>query len=669
MRRFDADLPPLLGALLVAGMPHFFRLPPWITAWCLLLWGYALAGARRSWIRPGRLLLSAVAVAGFGLTLLTFGGGLDSDAYVGLLSIMASLKPLEIRSFRDKIVTVFLAYFMVLANLFYSDTLIMTLYLFGSVLVTTTVLIHINHPRGAAKGKLRLAGLLMIQAIPLALILFFLFPRVQGGLWGLTRKTAGTSGFSDSMSPGSVSNLVENTAVAFRVQFDGPIPSPELRYWRGVVFVFFDGKGWRRMPGLRPQWTPMTGGKPVEYAITLEPHRDQWLFALEMPGSIPDRGVLLNDHTIASRRPVNERRGYRMLSYLEYNTGPLQQWERISLQVPARGNVQARALAEEWARESASPREVVSRALDYFRETGFVYTFQPPLLGSEPVDDFLFRTRKGYCEHFASAFAFLMRAADIPARVVGGYQGGELNPYGDYLIVRQSDAHAWTEVWFSDTGWTRVDPTLAVAPERARRGVQDVLSLEDRARLSFLPDLGPLTDLLRSARLGWDSVNAYWTLWVMGYTQQDQQNLLNRIGIRTDTWKWALWTILIAAGLIAFLTLAFAVGLKYRSLEKKDPARRIYDAFRKKLARRGIDATPSQGPLDFAETVIRRRPDLNDPVREITNLYVRLRYGTPGRKVHGQTGDEKAAYQTLKDLVRRFDPAKQPGLDLGAEDQ
>ncbi|MFP4346997.1 MAG: transglutaminase TgpA family protein [Thermodesulfobacteriota bacterium] len=659
MSRFDTQLPPLLGALLVAAGPHIFRLPPWIAGWCFLLWGYALAGAVRSWPRPGRPVLWILATTGFSMAILTFGGGFDSDAYVALLSVMASLKPLEIRSYRDKIITAFLAYFMVLANLFYSDTLLMTLYLFLSVLVTTAVLVHINHPGGAVKAKLRLAGILMMQAIPLALILFVLFPRIQGGLWGITRKTTGTSGFSDSMSPGSVSNMVENTAVAFRVRFEGPAPAPELRYWRGVVFAFFDGREWRRMPGLHPLRDGVPGEKSVDYTVTLEPHRDRWLFLLEMPGNSPDRGVLLSDLTAVARRPVNERRIYRMRSFLDYHTGPLRQWERISLQVPGRGNNQARELAREWARTGAAPREIVARALDYFQRNDFVYTFQPPLLGPEPVDDFLFNTRKGYCEHFASAFAFLMRAADIPARVVGGYQGGEMNPYGDYLIVRQSDAHAWTEVWFQDTGWTRVDPTLAVAPERARRGVQEVLSLEDRARLSAFPDLGPLTDFLRSARLGWDSVNAYWTLWVMGYTRQDQESLLNRIGIRFDTWRGSLLTILLGLGLITGLTLLFAVGLKYRSGLRKDPAGQSYDAFRKKLARNGIEALPSQGPLDFAQEVIRRRPDLQQPVREITDLYIRLRYGTGEH----EAGDGKAAFRDLKNRVQRFDPRKRTGLD------
>jgi protein-glutamine gamma-glutamyltransferase len=660
MRRFDRRLPPLLGALLVAAGPHLFRIPPWITAWCFLLWGYALAGANRPWRRPAGWCCPGMAVVGFGVVLISFGGISDSDAYVGLLSVMASLKPLEVRSYRDRMVTAFLAYFMVLANLFYSDALLMTLYLFFSVLITTAVIIHVNHPDGAVKEKLRLAGLLMLHAIPIALILFVLFPRIQGGLWGVTRKASGTSGFSDSMAPGSISNLVENTAAAFRVRFEGPVPAPELRYWRGVVFVFFDGRRWHRMPDQAPLQVAVSGEQPVDYTVTLEPHRDRWLFALEMPGRVPDRGILLRDHTSVSRRPVNERRVYSMRSFLEYHTGPLQPWERVGIQLPGRGNPKSRALAREWARKAASPREVVAYALEYFRKNDFAYTFQPPLLGAEPVDDFLFNTRRGYCEHFASAFAFLMRSADIPARVVGGYQGGELNPFGDYLIVRQSDAHAWAEVWFSDSGWTRVDPTLAVAPERARRGVEDVLSMADRNRLSFFPDLGSLDDLFRSTRLGWDFVNAYWTLRVMGYTYQDQHDLMSRFGIRTGTWKGPLAAGILALALIALSSFLFVYGLKRRTARKRDPVRSAYDLFLRKLNRSGIDAPASQGPIDFAERVIQRRPDLEGQVREITDLYVRLRYGSE---------DAKAVRRILRDRVRRFGPKKNRRLDLDAEEK
>ncbi|GBC63172.1 DUF3488 domain-containing protein [Desulfonema ishimotonii] len=626
-RAYASDLRPVLGALLLASAPHVTIVPLWVTCWCLLLWGYVAAAPVKGWPRPSKAVLAVMTFGGFYGALISYGGALYSDTYVAMLAVMSALKPLEIESYRDRMVTLFLAYFLIISGLLYTDALGMTLYMFASVLVTTAVLIHLHHPSGTVRHKFRLAGRLMVQALPMMCLLFVLFPRVQSSFLGLTRQSGGTSGFSDRMAPGSISAIVNSDEIAFRAQFISPVPPPEKRYWRGIVFLFFDGRGWYRGMSVPATRKPVFMKSPVEYAITLEPHRERWLFALDLPGTVPEKSVILSDNTLISRHPVDDRKLYRMTSYLDCNTGPFQQWEQITQKLPPDGNPEARHLAATWAQNAKVPGAIVAAALNFFRENEFVYTLRPPLLGKDSVDDFLFRTRKGYCEHYASAFTFLMRAANVPARVVGGYLGGELNPYGNYLIVRQADAHAWAEVWLPGKGWTRVDPTAVVAPERLTGLPETVLGDDALPDLFRLPDLGALSDYLTLVRLGWDAVNTYWFLWVMGYSFQDQSSLLAKLGIHTDSWKWILQTVMLAAGGLLILTLFFAIGLYRKSAARPDEIQQIYNRFCKKLSKGVLPRGPSQGPRDYAEQVIAARPDLKDAVNGITSLYIRLRYG------------------------------------------
>ncbi len=647
---FHRFAPATVIALAPALAPHVVELPAWITGWCVAMWAYAVAGTRRGWSPPGRFLLAALSIGGFGGALASFGGAFYSQSYVAVLAVMASLKTMECRRYRDVMISLFLAYFLVVANLFYNDELAVTLYMFLSVLITTAVLVHVHHPVGPPRLKVRLAGVILLQALPLTVILFYLFPRIEGNLWGLTQNKSGMSGFSDRMSPGSIARVVENDEIAFRVRFEGPIPPPDQRYWRGLTFLQFDGRNWHkslRRPIRDPE---IAGTGEVVYAVTLEPHDDHWLFALEMPAESPDDGFYMTDYTLISREPVRKRMRYQVRSLVNPRTGPMPGWERAALQLPRAGNPRARGLAEQWRTETADPRELADRALAHFRENSFFYTLEPPALGTHAVDDFLFETRRGYCEHYASAFAFLMRAAGVPARVVGGYLGGEINPYAEYMIVRQSDAHAWVEVHLSETGWTRVDPTSAVAPERVLQGMQEALSPEDLARLFSLPDLGAVTDMLRSMNLGWDAVNAFWLLWVMSYTAEDQAGLLSRLGIDTDDMLWTAKVGILLAGSAAVLLGFFALLANLRRERSVDPARRAYDRFCQKMARAGVVREASEGPRDFARRAAAARPDLAGTVDAVVNRYVQLRYGRPN-------GNDELL-KGLEREVRKFSPGK-----------
>jgi transglutaminase-like putative cysteine protease len=593
-----------------------------------------------------RLLLTAGGILG---VLLTSGAGINRYSSMALLWIMASIKPMEIRTYRDEMVTLFIIYFLSVSCLFFSNTPAVGLYMLMSLCVTTAVMIHIHHPSGKLRAKLGLSAGLMLRALPLALILFVVFPRIQGSLWGVHSPTEAQSGFSDRLAPGNVTRLVRNNAIAFRVKFDDRIPEPEQLYWRGLVFWQFDGRAWHRSSDAVKIALPVQGHGSTAYTITLEPHHHRWLFALDLPYESGPNAILLSDQTLLSRWKVRRRIQYRLKSYRSYTTGPLLAWESAALQLPRDRNPQAVALARKWRSTSPGPEQYLNTALNYFRDGGFSYTLNPPPLGQESIDDFLFRTRKGYCEHYASAFTYLMRAAGIPARMVAGYLGGELNPYGEYLIVRQSDAHVWVEVWLSGKGWVRTDPTLAVAPLRVAQGPAASLAPDERAIIRSLDALGPLANYWINFRLGWDAFNNQWNKWILGYTSSRQKTLLAKLGLRADTRQGLTTAIMLATAAMISIALCYFLRTSNKTGATQDAVQKAYRVFCAKLARIGLAKKPSQGPLDYSAMVVALRRDLEAGVVEIVNLYIRLRYAGDG------SGDDR---QRLKALVRQFDPGK-----------
>ena len=650
MNTASKHIPMILVALFIAVAPHMIWLPSWIVAWCLLFWGYSFQISRRGWRPPRAPLRHIFVFAGLLAVMIHFEWTIDGYAGVGLLAIMAALKPLEISSYRDKMIAVFLAYFLVLTNLFYTDSLAMTLYMLLSVLVTTAVLIGLHALEERIKATLRLSARLMIQASPIMIACFFLFPRIQGSLWGFAQRPVAKIGFTDRLALGDISKLVQNSAVAFRATFHGPMPKRNHRYWRGLVFWHFTGGTWQR--GIRVPYRrdPVLGKETVHYTIALEPHEKKWRFALDLPVFAPPHVRMLDDHTLRSRRDLKARVVYTVQSHTVFNTGPLKQWEQIALQLPAGGNPKAAEMARKCAKSAGSSERIVDFALAFFKKNGFTYSLEPPLLeGQDLIDDFLFRTRKGYCEHFASAFAYLMRAAKIPARIVVGYLGGEQNPFGNYLIVRQSDAHAWVEVWLASKGWTRIDPTSVVAPERVEQGMTAALPLAERPSYLTLPYLAQIFRYWKQVRFGWDAVNTYWNRWVVGYSRIRQKQLFLNLGISGSYWKSIIKSVLYVLGFIGIAAILFFAGrlIPYRS--KKEPVQHAYAQFCQKLARAGLPRRPEQGPLDYARQVGVGRKDLAERVDEISRIYIRLRYGR---------GANDGSVKKLISLVKKFKPKK-----------
>ena len=643
----NQNIAALLAALGVALVPHTPYLPWWVVLWCGASWGYLFLTTKYHLPKPGkisRLFLTAVGTLG---VLLTAGVSLNRESSVALLWIMASIKPMEIYTYRDKIVTIFMTYFLTVSCLFFSSSLAVGLYMSISIFFTTAVLSHIHHSSGKLTGKLALSAQLILQALPLTLILFVVFPRIPGNLWSMRSTTVAFSGFSDQLAPGDVTSLVRNDAVAFRAKFDNQIPLPEHLYWRGLVFWDFDGRAWQRSNNTPISTVPIKGHNSTGYTVTLEPHNQRWLFALDLPyDSVPDT-IMLSDQTLVSRRKVRQRIQYRLKSFTTYTTGPLWEWESAAMHIPLNMNPEAIKLARTWRAASANLSQFIETALDFFRNNDFRYTLNPPPLGKESIDDFLFQTRKGYCEHYASAFAFLVRAAGIPARIVAGYLGGEVNPYGKYLIVRQSDAHVWVEVYLPGKGWIRKDPTIAVAPQRVEQGLAAALPPGERSALRSLSALGPYAKYWVNISLGWDAINNQWNKWVLGYSDIRQKTILARFGIRAETRKGLTAAIILATAAMGLIALCYFLNITRKKISKVDTVQKTYLAFCAKLARIGLARNASQGPLDYAAMVTALRHDLQTSVHDIVSLYIKLHYGRGGDK-----NDKKR----LKSMVRQFDP-------------
>lgn len=620
----------LCAATLMVLAPHVVRVPVWISVLFLLFAGWRLYAFRSGIAPPHRYVLTVVVLAMLAGVYLSYHTLTGRNAGVAMLAALAGMKILETRTIRDAYVLVFLGYFLVVTNFLFSQSIPAGLYMLVVVVVLTGTLIAVTaeEPALTPQRKLKLSFAMLAQAVPLMLVAFLLFPRIPGPLWGLPKDAySARSGLSDTMRPGNISRLSLSGEVAFRVRFDGDIPPRQKLYWRGPVLWNTDGEIWRQdeFRRVRQITADNKGMLPVYYTITLEPHDRRWLFGLDLPVSIPEGKVMSTDFELRSRKPVRERIRYSMRSYLDYEAVRTS-WQDIQrgLALPDGKHPQARALALEWRKELGEGRRIVDRALAYFREQPFFYTLTPPVLTGDSVDEFLFGTRRGFCEHYAAAFAVLMRAAGVPTRIVTGYQGGEVNELGDFLTVRQRDAHAWAEVWLEKGGWVRVDPTAAVAPERIQLGMDAAIPPPIGPRAFNIQPSEPVRRAFRSLRQSWDALNSAWNEWVLGYGPDRQRLFLSRFGLDSRD------LIRLALALLTFVGLllgAVALWLARRP-GTRDPVLRAYRRFQRKLARAGLKRETGEGPLDFGRRVTAARPDLAGPVQRITALYVGLRYAS-----------------------------------------
>jgi transglutaminase-like putative cysteine protease len=647
----------LLFALSLVLFPHMAHLPGWASGVlaALLAWRGCLTWFQ--WRPASRLLLGLLAVGCLAGVLLHFRTLFGRDAGVTFLVLLLGVKLMEMRARRDIFVVIFLSFFVVLTNFFYSQTIVVAATMLAAVWALFVVLISVQH--GAVDARLqdkgRLAGMLMLQAVPIALLLFFFFPRIQGPLWGLPSDAhSGTTGLSNSMSPGSLASLSMSDAVAFRARFEGAIPAPEQRYWRGPVLSRFDGRTWTPLPRerLSDAHLAIDPNTRFDYEVTLEPHEERWLFALEAPGGLtvlePESMRLSGEMLLLARQPVRHRIRYEMRSFPSYrldadrDPATLTDW----LELPRNAGARARAWAASLRAaqgENAGARDLAFAVLRHIRRESFVYTLSPPTLSGDPIDQFFFDVRAGFCEHYAGSFVFLMRAMGVPARVVTGYQGGEMNPVDGYMVVRQADAHAWAEIFVAGQGWQRVDPTGAVSPERVQGGISQALP-----RPLGLPGLGPTIDApdwIKRLRFRWDAVQNGWNQWVLSYNTQRQRALLGELGMENLSWeRISLMLFGVVAACLAALSAAAAW-----SQQRIDPVRRLYWRACDRLAAQGVTRADYEGPREFAERVARELPGAPaQAFARITELFVALVYRPPEHRLK--------LIAELNRCVRRFKP-------------
>jgi transglutaminase-like putative cysteine protease len=652
----------LLASTVLVLLPHTGHLPLWVTLVCgaTLVWRAALTLLGRR--MPATLVLAPLAVVSMAGVLQTYHTVLGRDAGVAMLVLLVAFKMLEMHARRDLFVVVFLCFFLVLTNFFYSQSIATAVLMLVSIaaLLSTQLSFQLTGAVPPLGTRLLMGAKILALAAPLAALGFVLFPRVEGPLWGLPDDAhGGRTGLSDSMAPGQMSNLAQSDDPAFRVHFDGPLPARPQLYWRGPVLGAYDGRTWTRVAP-RPRHGPQAGssattlslrGKPLRYEVTLEPSNARWLFALEMPQALPQlpdgQASVTNELEIQAASTVRERVRYELASYVNFSlqAGAAldNAWQWLVL--PYGRNPKALAAGQQLRREYADPVARVQAVLRQFAGNGYAYTLEPPLLGADAVDEFLYDTRAGFCEHYAGAFTFLMRAAGVPARVVTGYQGGEMNPIDGYLTVRQSDAHAWSEVWLPQRGWVRVDPTAAVSPDRVRRSLAAALpapapfGLEGLGRL-----LQPDPDsLLARARYAIGAANNSWNQWVLNYSPQRQHALMQSLQAKLFSWR--------SAALMAMACALLLIAGKLARQRRGDPVDRLYSALCQRLGQLGLPRAPDEGPTAYAARVdaAALAPEPKAAASEFLRRYSAWRYG---RQPQSQ-GQGVAPLTILKQLLSR----------------
>ena len=638
----------LLAVLAIVLAPHMQRLPLWEILLVLAIGLWRLLATLRQWRAMPRWVRFVLTIGAFVAVYAQFGNVAGQSAGVALLTVMASLKLTELNTRRDVMVMVQLMYFILITHFLFSQEIWTVAYLLACAVLITSLLVEANHPDAALplRASLHLGGRLVLHALPLMVVLFLLFPRIPGPLWGLPND-AGTAqtGLPDDMSPGEIQNLIESDEVAFRVRFNGPVPPPEELYWRGPVLAHFDGRRWEA--GRRPPSGAAAaelGAPAYSYEITLEPQRRPWLLALDLPSrlGLPQDATLSSDYQLVASAEVKERRLYQLTSHPHYHLQiELPNAQRsVFLQLPPGSNPRTHALAARWREQGLDDLAVVKAALEMFRGKEFYYTLRPSVLGRNSIDEFLFDTHRGFCEHYSSSFTVLMRAAGIPARVVTGYQGGSRNTLGDYYLVRQSDAHAWSEVWLAGEGWVRVDPTAAVSPQRIEKGIGAALEGSDGLP-AYLDPSRRSYQLRALLEARWDWANAEWNRWVLGYGPDLQSEVLGRLGL--VDWSDMILALTVAISLILGV---LGLGLMRQFLPKReqDPVQQQWLKARRRLARAGFTQRPDEGPQDFAGRVAAARPDLAAAVDRVCALYLRLRYlHTPDAGAQRELGEAVAA--------------------------
>lgn len=628
----------VVAAFVVAALPHLTAMPGWLALAIVAAAVWRALVALLDLPRPGWLVRSALTFGGLALVIMHYGTLWGRRAATVLLCVMVAAKLSEMFRLRDARVVATLGYFLIATQFLFSQQLLLFGYLLIGCALVTAALVRIQRDADkisppaddGAPGGIRVARLardgtlLMLMAIPFALVMFTLFPRLGSPLWGMPENALdGRTGLSDEMSPGTIADLFVDDSPAFRAEFDGLVPPREQLYWRGPVLWRFDGRTWSRLfySNRAPERTPRPDRNAFAYSVQMEPSERRWLFALDYPVGAPADARLSADFELIRKRPVTTLISYDVISQPDFRDAPeLQQTlRRIALHLPEGSNPRTRQRAEALRRRYPEDEALIDAVLEWFNQEEFFYSLETAPLGRHGADEFLFDLRVGYCEYYASAFVVLMRAAGIPARIVTGYQGGLWQPSDGYLLVRQSDAHAWAEVWLEGRGWTRVDPTAAVSPSRIEEGARSALS--DSAGWFG-------TEWLYQLRNQYDRLQNLWNKSILGFDARRQRDFLARIGLDGLS-IGARAAVLVALAAIVLVPLVLLTQGLARWVRNTDRLDRAWQRVRRRLQRAGMRPGRGETPLELAA----RSTDSLANADELITLaekYSALKYGPVG---------------------------------------
>ena len=640
--------------------PHAGRIPLWVIGVYVFAAFWRIMVYQGRWSFPGRWVKAGLIVSSFVGIYLSYGSLIGLEPTVALLLTAFALKLLELARRQDGYVLLFLGYFICITEFLFSQDLPIVVYSLLNVTVITTGLVALHRPgeNQFNRKTIRLATVMLLQALPLMVVLFFLFPRI-GPLWTVPIKShTAKTGVSDFMKPGDISRLGKSDDVAFRAEFSGDIPLAADLYWRGLVFSVQEEGAWRSLryyniPATERRPRPVdTSGEPLAYQVIMEPTQQNWLYSLRYARPVSPGVMTGPDYVLFSPTELEDERLYTVESWPDAELEPeLSEWRReIELRLPEGENPETVALARRLRSESESDAAFVDAVLGRFTRESFAYSLNPPLLPDlNPVDAFMFQTRNGFCEHYAAAFVVTMRAAGVPARVVAGYQGGEVNPVNRTVIVHQFDAHAWAEVWLAGRGWVRVDPTAAVSPDRVEWGLERALAAEG----SFLSD-SPLSLIhyrgvawVNTLRLQYDALTYRWQGWVNGFNRDKQFQLLNDVFGGISARKFML--VLIGSWALILAPVAFSL-LRRRERRATSPADRHYLAFCDKLSRVGVARETGETPEQYGARAARNMRPLAGQIEQITRLYSALAYRPPAVAEEGQNSLERELGRCVRDF-------------------
>lgn len=619
----------VMQAMLI--LPLLFGLPFWL--W--LVWATAAFWRtqmfRGRWGAPGSVIKTLLAIICAGGLFASYAGKTGTETMVGLLVCAFSLKLLEVNSARDAQLLVFIGFIITATQFLFYQTPQAAAYgiLCVVLLLASWRSLYLTHTQSTGL-RFKRGGMILLHALPIMLVLFVVIPRL-GPLWAIPNQQAAKTGFSDSLSPGDLGQLALDRSPAFRVEFTEQPPPANQLYWRGLVLDVFDGRTWRMRDswGFRPVDPAEAAGikrELIDYSIIVEPHGQPWLFSLMTPQSVENTSNsirLTADSLLLNRIPIAQRMRYQVRSALQ--TDWLEPPQLTKLQrdlytrLPRDSNPQTLALADSWRSQNLGDEDIIAQALALFNRE-FTYTLQPPVLGQHSVDEFLLVSKRGFCEHFASSFSFLLRAAGIPARVVVGYQGGRWNPVENYLLVSQSDAHAWTEVWIDGKGWQMIDPTAAVAPNRIEQGMDQALGESDQ---ELVANAWQSSQLLYNLQLRLDAATYTWQRWVLNYDTEAQEGLLSRLLGGTEGWRITLW--LIGLGLIGVALFAWALLRNHKGPVLR-PETQAVKKLEQKLAQLGYRRKPGETLGDFIHRVLYSEPQLKTGLTTIAHLFEQVAY-------------------------------------------